>query len=140
MPAEKDEVEFAKKEGIEFLFQNNIVRIIGNNKVEKLELIKTELVNKEGEERKVPINIIDSNYFLDIDYVIMALGGQVEDEIKELGLQLNEYGKININENCQTSYSKIYAGGDLVNRNRTVAKAAISGRRAAERIINHFCS
>ena len=49
MPAEKKEVEDAKNEGINFLFQNNIVEIIGKEKVEKLELIKTELVKKEGE-------------------------------------------------------------------------------------------
>ena len=57
MPAEQKEIEDAKKEGINFLFQNNIVEIKGNNQVEKLELIKTELVQKEGETRLVPINI-----------------------------------------------------------------------------------
>ena len=58
MPAEQKEIEDAKKEGINFLFQNNIVEIKGNNKVEKLELIKTELVQKEGETRLVTrINI-----------------------------------------------------------------------------------
>lgn len=49
MPAEDYEVEEAMKEGVEFLFQNNIVKIIGNDKVEKLECIKTELVKREGE-------------------------------------------------------------------------------------------
>ena len=44
MPAERKEIEEAKKEGIEFLFQNNIVKILGNGKVEKVECIKTELV------------------------------------------------------------------------------------------------
>ena len=48
MPAEQKEIEDVKKEEINFLFQNNIVEIKGNNKVEKLELIKTELVQKEG--------------------------------------------------------------------------------------------
>ena len=44
MPAERKEIEDAKKEGVEFLFQNNIVKIIGNEKVEKIECIKTDLV------------------------------------------------------------------------------------------------
>ena len=57
MPAEKKEIEDAKNEGIKFLFQNNIVEIKGDNKVEELELIKTELVQKEGETRLVPVNI-----------------------------------------------------------------------------------
>ena len=51
MPAEKKEIADAKKEGIEFLFQTNIVKILGKEKVEKLECIKTELVKKEGENR-----------------------------------------------------------------------------------------
>ena len=47
MPAEVKEIEFAKEEGIEFLFQNNIVKIIGSDSVEKIECIKTKLVKKE---------------------------------------------------------------------------------------------
>ena len=81
MPAEQKEIEDAKKEGINFLFQNNIVEIKGNNKVEKLELIKTELVQKEGETRLVPINIEGSNYEIDTDYVVMALGSNVSEEV-----------------------------------------------------------
>ena len=84
MPAEQKEIEDAKKEGINFLFQNNIVEIKGNNKVEKLELIKTELVQKEGETRLVPINIEGSNYEIDTDYVVMALGSNVSEEVIEL--------------------------------------------------------
>ena len=49
MPAEKKEIKDAKKDGVEFLFQNNILKIIGNKKVEKIECIKTELVKREGE-------------------------------------------------------------------------------------------
>ena len=76
MPAEKMEIEDAKNEGVEFLLQNNIVKILEEEKVEKLELIKTELVKKEGEDRKVPVNIEGSNYFISADYVIMALGAR----------------------------------------------------------------
>ena len=54
-----------------FLFQNNIVKILGEEKVEQVELIKTELVQKEGETRKVPVNIPNSNYIIDIDYIVM---------------------------------------------------------------------
>ena len=57
MPAEKKEIADAKKEGIKFLFQTNIVKILGKEKVEKLECIKTELVKKEGENRLSPVNI-----------------------------------------------------------------------------------
>ena len=135
MPAEKKEIEDAKKEGIEFLFQNNIAKIIGKEKVEKVELIKTELIQKEGEKRLVPVNIENSNYLIDIDYIIMALGGTVSDETLELGLTLNKWGNILIDENYQTSDKQIFAGGDLAGVKGTVAWAARSGRDVAENII-----
>lgn len=134
MPAETKEIQDAKNEGIEFLFQNNIVKIIGKNKVEKLELIKTELVQKEGENRKVPVNIENSNYLIDIDYVIMALGSMPESFTIDLGLTLNKYGYIYIDENYQTSNKKIFAGGDIAGCKSTVAWAARSGRDAANKI------
>ncbi len=134
MPAEQKEIEDAKKEGINFLFQNNIVEIKGNNKVEKLELIKTELVQKEGETRLVPINIEGSNYEIDTDYVVMALGSNVSEEVLELGLTLNKWGNVIINEKYQTSETKIFAGGDLAGCKGTVAWAARAGRDAADSI------
>lgn len=134
MPAEQKEIEDAKKEGINFLFQNNIVEIKGNNKVEKLELIKTELVQKEGETRLVPINIEGSNYEIDTDYVVMALGSNVSEEVLELGLTLNKWENVIINEKYQTSNPKIFAGGDLAGCKGTVAWAARSGRNAADSI------
>lgn len=138
MPAEEKEVKDAKEEGIEFLFQNNIVKIIGNNKVEKLELIKTELVKKEGEDREVPVNIDKSNYNIDIDYVIMALGSHPEEFVNNLKLDLNKRGYISIDENKKTSNGKIYAGGDLAGEKGTVAWAAKSGRDAAKSILNNL--
>lgn len=140
MPAETKEIQEEKEEGIEFLFQNNIVKIIGKNKVEKLELIKTELVQKEGETRKVPINIEDSNYVIDIDYVVMALGSMPESFTMDLGLTLNKYGYIYIDENYQTSNKKIFAGGDIAGCKSTVAWAARSGREAANKITQFLLS
>lgn len=134
MPAEKKEIADAKSEGINFLFQNNIVEIKGNNKVEKLELIKTKLVQKEGETRLVPVNIEGSNYEIDTDYVVTALGSNVSDEVLDLGLTLNKWGNVIIDEKYTTSNPKIFAGGDLAGCKRTVAWAAQSGRDAAENI------
>ncbi len=95
MPAEKKEIADAKKEGIEFLFQNNIVKILGDKKVKKIECIKTELVKKEGETREVPIDIEGSNYIMDMDYVIMAVGSKPEKEIVEnLGIELTKWSNI----------------------------------------------
>lgn len=138
MPAEDKEVEEAMKEGIEFLFQNNIVKILGRDKVERVELIKTQLIQKENDTRLVPINIENSNYTLEMDYVIMALGSKVESYVEKLGLKTNQWGNIEVNEKYQTSSPKIYAGGDLAGVKSTVAWAAYSGREAAKNIAENL--
>ncbi len=157
MPAEKKEIKEAKEEGIKFLFQTNVVRILKkdenqkvkvnetenkNSKIEendtevsKIECIKTELVQKEGETRLSPVNIEGSNYFMDMDYVVMATGSKPKDEDISC-FEKNKWGYININENMETSIKNVFAGGDIVGEKATVAWAARSGRNAAESIIN----
>lgn len=138
MPAEDKEIESAINEKIEFSFQNNIVKIIGNEKVEKVEkveLIKTKLVQKEGENRLSPVNIEGSNYIINADYIIMALGSNPDKIVNTLGLELDKWNNIKINENYQTSKENIYAAGDLAGVRGTVAWAAFSGREAAKAII-----
>ncbi|MEI3357221.1 MAG: FAD-dependent oxidoreductase [Clostridia bacterium] len=84
MPAEGKEIECAINEGIEFLFQNNIFEIKGEKEVNSVELIKTELVKKDGDSRLSPVNIPNSNYEIKADYVIMALGFTTDDFVKSL--------------------------------------------------------
>ena len=153
MPAEKKEITDAKNEGIEFLFQNNIVRINGkydeNNSysgndidvtntedcVSCIECIKTELVQKEGSDRLVPVDIDGSNFVMDMDYVVMAVGAEVENSvISGLGIKLNKWGYIDVNENFMTSIPNVFAGGDIVGTEATVAWAARNGRDAAKEI------
>lgn len=136
MPAESKEISDAKKEGVEFLFLNNIVKILGTNKVEKIECIKTELVQKEGETRKSPVNIENSNYILNMDYVVMAVGGEVdEDLIEKCNISTTTKKYVQVNENNQTSDEKVFAGGDVVGQNSTVAWAASDGKNVASKII-----
>ena len=137
MPAEKKEIEAAKEEGVEFLFQNNIVKALGNTHVEKIECIKTQLVKKEGETRLSPVNIEGSNYIMNMDYVVMATGSKPEDKVIE-NFEKNKWGYINVNEQMQTSLNNVYAGGDIVGEKQTVAWAARSGRNAAESIIKNL--
>ena len=136
MPAEKKEIEEAKEEKIEFLFQNNIVKIIpkdNEKRVGKIECIKTELVQKEEGKRPSPVDIEESNYLLDMDYVIMAIGSKTEENIlKEQGIELNEKGYIKVNENYKTNIENVYAGGDVIGTKATVAWAARIGRNVAE--------
>ena len=137
MPAEKKEIEDAKKEGIEFLFQTNIIKILGENKVEKIECIKTQLIQKEGDTRLSPVDIENSNFELDMDYVVMAIGSTVDEKVvNSLGLECDRKGYIKVNENYETSMKNVYAGGDLIGGKATVAWAARSGRNVAEIISN----
>ena len=130
MPAEKKEVEDAINENIEFLFQNNIVKIIGNNQnqVSGVQLIKTELVKNPNDNRLTPVNIENSDYTINADYVIMALGSHPANFVKNLGLELKSNGKILTNEFGQTSIPNVYAIGDLADNKSTVAFAAKSAR------------
>ena len=137
MPAERKEIESAKEEGIEFLFQNNIVKVLGNTHVEKIECIRTQLVKKEGEDRLSPVNIEGSNYIMDMDYVVMATGSKPEEKVIE-NFEKNKWGYIAVNEKMQTSIKNVYAGGDIAGEKQTVAWAARSGRNAAESIIKNL--
>lgn len=138
MPAEQKEIKEAKEEGIEFILQNNILKINGKDHVESIECIKTELVAVENE-RPRPQNIEGSNYTIECDYVVMAIGGKPEEDIvKSLGIELDSKNKIIINELGQTSNNKIFAGGDITNTPSTVAYAARSGKDAAENITKYL--
>ncbi len=139
MPAERKELLEAQEEGIEFLFQNNILKILGDKKVQKIECIKTELKSKEGENRLSPVNIDGTNYYIDADYVIMAIGSNVEEDITStLGLELSSNGKIHIDDNGKTSKKNIFSGGDVAGTKSTVAWAARAGRNAAYSILESF--
>lgn len=134
MPAEQKEIEDAINEGVDFLFQHNILKIIGKDKVQGIEVVKTKLVQKEGDTRLSPVNIENSNYELQADYVIMAIGSKPQEFVKKLNLDTNKYGYIKVDENGKTSSPKIYAIGDLAGNMSTVAWACRSGRDVAEKI------
>ena len=135
MPAEKKEIEDAKKEGIEFLFQNNIKKIIGQEKVEKIECIKMDLIKKEGETRLSPVEIKGSNYEMPIDYVVMAIGSTTENkQLEKENIELTNKKYVKVDEEYKTSINKVFAGGDLIGTHATVAWAARDGRNAAEQI------
>ena len=139
MPAEKKEIKDAKDEGVEFLFQTNIVKILGDSNVEKVECIKTELVQKEGDSRLSPVDIEGSNYELDMDYVVMAIGSMPEEKIVNLlGLECDKKGYIKINDNYETSIKNVLAGGDVAGTKSTVAWAARTGRNVAEIIMTRL--
>lgn len=144
MPAERKEIEEAMQEGITFLFQTNVIKIIPNikqNKVEKIECIKTQLIQKEGDLRPSPVDIEDSNFLLPMDYVVMAIGSMPEKTIMQsLKIEKTKKGYISVQEGYRTSHEKVFAGGDVIGQKATVAWAARSGRKAAEEIDNYIKS
>ncbi len=137
MPAELKEISEAKKEGIEFIFLTNVLKINGTEKVNSIECIKTELITEEGK-RPYPVNIEGSNYILECDYFIKAIGSISDTLIKDLNLELTNKNKIVIDELGKTSNKKIFAGGDITDTVSTVAFAARSGRNAANSIIEYL--
>lgn len=137
MPAEKNEIEAAKQEGIKFCFQTNIIKILGKDLVEKMECIHTKLIQKEGEKRLVPVEIKGSNYIENIDYILIATGSMPENKVIEM-FEKNKWGYVKIDENMETSIKNVFAGGDIAGERATVAWAARSGRNAADKIIDSF--
>ena len=137
MPADKKEIEEAKEEGVEILFLTTITKIIGKDKVEKLELLKNELVKKENDSRPVSVQIEGSNYEIDADYVMMAIGSHPDEYISTLNLR-QEKGRIKIDENGKTSDEKVFSGGDIAGTKGTVAWASRAGRNAAYAIIEYL--
>ena len=138
MPAEKEEIEAAKKEGIKFLFLNNIVEV----QESKVKCIKTKLINKEGESRPVPVNIEGSEYEIPIDLVILATGSQTDKSVLK-DFELTDRGYIKTDENRKAILTKgqksnIFAIGDVAGDKATVASAARAGRDVAEIIIKYL--
>ena len=138
-PAEEKEIKEARNEGVEFLFQNNIIGIYGEKSVEKVEVIKTELVKKDNDDRLSPVNIEGTNYYLSCDYVIMAIGSHPESSVvNSLGLEFDKRERILIDKDGHTSKEKVFAGGDLAGTTSTVAFASRAGRDAAYAIIKYL--
>lgn len=131
MSAEMNDIRAAKKEGIKFLFQTNVIKVIGEDKVTGIECVKTTL-----DKEKKAINVEDSNFVIDTDVVIMAVGSRADSELLEsLKLDVKENGYLMVNSNNQTSNPKIFAAGDLTGAKSTVAWACRNGRDTAYSIM-----
>ena len=138
MSASLEEYTNTKKDGVKFIFNTNILKIIGNHKVEKIEVIKTKLINDKNNDELL-INVDNSNYFIKCDYLIKAIGSHADSKIiDDIDLTLDSNGLIDIDGHGQTSNEKVFSGGDIAAVKRTVAWAARSGRNAAFKIIEYL--
>jgi glutamate synthase (NADPH) small chain len=138
MPARKEEVAHAKEEGIQFYFLQNAKRILGNEKgrVKAMECLRYELGEPDQSGRRRPVVIPNSEFILDVDTVIVAIGNGSNPLISQTTPQLNvnKWGNIIVDETQKTSVDKIFAGGDIVLGAATVILAMGEGRRAAASI------
>lgn len=135
MPARKEEIGHAKEEGIELRLLNNPVSIKGDEKgwVNGLECVKMELGEADASGRRSPVAIKGSEYVLDVDMVVMAIGQGPNPLIKQTtpDLEVNKRGNIVADEAGATSIPGVFAGGDIVTGAATVISAMGAGKRAA---------
>ena len=139
LPARREEVEHAKEEGIEFMLLNNPVEILGGEDrfVNGIKCIKMELGEPDASGRRRPVEIPGSEFVLDVDCVIMAIGTSPNPLIKNTteGLETNKKGCIVAEEETgKTSKDMVYAGGDAVTGAATVILAMGAGKTAAKAI------
>ena len=139
IPARKEELHHAKEEGIEFLFLNNPLEFTADEKMwlNGVKLQKMSLGEPDASGRRRPVPIEGSEYILDINYAIVAIGNGSNPIIQQTtpSLNFNKWGNIVVDEaSMQTNMEGVYAGGDIVTGGATVIRAMGAGRQAAQSI------
>ena len=147
LPARREEVEHAVEEGIVFRLLQNPVEILGfqnpdnprderNGFVRGMRVIKMELGEPDEKGRRRPVPIPGSEYELEADTVVIAIGTSPNPLIKNTteGLEVNRHGGIVVNEDGLTSREAVFAGGDAVTGAATVISAMGAGKVAAAAI------
>lgn len=142
LPARREEVHHAKEEGIEFRMLTNPVEILGNEKgwVRGIRCIRMELGEPDESGRRSPVPVPGSEFEIETDSVIMALGTSPNPLIARTtsGLETNRRGCIVADDNGVTSRPGVFAGGDAVTGAATVILAMGAGRKAAAAIDSYI--
>jgi len=139
LPARKEEVHHAHEEGVQFKILHNPVEYIGdeNGWVKQIKCIRMELGEPDDSGRRRPIPIKGSEFTIDVDTVVVAIGTEANPVIPRTtpGLETNKWGYIvTKSEAGETSREGVYAGGDIVTGSATVILAMGAGRQAASAI------
>ncbi len=145
MPARREEIHHAREEGVEFHLLENAKRIFGdeNGCVSGVECLRYELGEPDASGRRSPVAIEGSEFTLDADTVVVAVGNASNPLIPATteGLEVNKRGNIVVNpETNMTSIPGVFAGGDIVLGAATVILAMGEGRRAASGINEYLAS
>ncbi len=145
MPARKEEIHHAKAEGITFRLLNNPVAIHGDEqgKVNQIECVEMELGEPDASGRRRPVEKEGSNFLLDVDCVVIAIGNSPNPLIRTTthGIEANKRGCLIVDDNTlQTTREGVYAGGDAVTGAATVILAMGAGKHAARSIDEYIQS
>lgn len=142
MPARKEEINHAEEEGVEFLLLANPVEIIGDEQgnVKAVKCIEMQLGESDASGRRSPIPVEGSEFTVDCDEVIVALGTTPNPIIKRSmpSLETTKKGTIVADENGLTNIPRLYAGGDAMTGAATVILAMGAGKRSAQAILKSF--
>ncbi|MBS6182613.1 NADPH-dependent glutamate synthase [[Clostridium] innocuum] len=142
LPARKEEVEHAMEEGIIFKLLTNPVRVLGNEDgwVCGMECVSMELGEPDASGRRRPVEIKGSNFVLDVDCMIMAIGTSPNPLIRSTtkGLETNRKGCLVADDNGATTREGVFAGGDAVTGAATVILAMGAGKTAAAAIDDYI--
>jgi glutamate synthase (NADPH/NADH) small chain len=144
MPGSKREVANAREEGVQFLFNQQPIGILGDHQVEGVELVTTELGEPDASGRRRPVVVGGSQVTVTADIVLIAFGFRPNPPawLAEHGVKVNDRDRVVAREASefplQTSNPKIFAGGDMVRGSDLVVTAIWEGRRAAEGILAYL--
>jgi len=142
MPAHPSEIEAAREEGVEFLFLTLPKTIIRNgNRLSAIECLKMELQDAKPGERPRPVPIENSEFILECNYLIGAIGQQIDTSFNDpsSGCELEKRGTIKINEETlETSIKGVFAGGDIVTGPFTAISSIAQAKKAAESIDSYL--
>jgi len=138
MPARAEEVHHAEQEGIRFEYLAAPVEVLGNEQhwVSGLKCVRMRLGEPDASGRRSPVPIPGSEFVLDCDIVVVAVGTRANPLLTATcdGLKLNRRGNIEVDSQGMTSISGVFAGGDIVRGAATVILAMGDGKRAARSI------
>lgn len=138
MPANEEEIIEAEKEGVKINYLTNPTKILGRDgKVVGMECLKMRLGEPDASGRRRPIPIEGSEFIIDVDQVIMAIGQAADVTFlqKTDGVEVTKWGTLKVDDDTlQTSIPGVFAGGDVVTGPATVIEAIAAGKDAAESI------
>jgi glutamate synthase (NADPH/NADH) small chain len=144
MPGSRREVKNAKEEGVIFDFNIQPIDILGNDKVEGVKTVQTELGDPDQNGRRIPISVPGSEKIYNADVVIVAFGFRASPAqwFKKFNIQTKKNGLVIADEDqkfkFQTSNKKIFSGGDMVRGSDLVVTAIWEGREAAKSILRYI--